>query len=226
MIYKKTVTGTFIDRPNRFIAHVMIDGEIEVCHVKNTGRCRELLREGATVILEVSNNPSRKTKYDVIAVYKGDELINIDSQAPNKVFYEWVNDKKFIPSVTSVKPEFTYKSSRFDFYIQCPDRRIFVEVKGVTLEEDGVVLFPDAPTERGVKHVHELTEALNDGYESYVCFVIQMNTCKYFTPNAKTHPEFAKALRRARDLGVGVIALTCTVGQDSLSISGEAEVIL
>lgn len=224
MKYSNITEGTFISRPNRFIAHVNINGVTEICHVKNTGRCKELLIPGVKVILEVSDNPVRKTKYDLIAVYKGDILINIDSQAPNKVFYEWVKGSGLFGTDIYVKPECKYKNSRFDFYIESGDRRIFVEVKGVTLEKDGVLLFPDAPTERGVKHLNELIDAKQNGYEAYVFFIIQMEKCLYFSPNRETHPEFADALRLAVENGVTGVALTCSVGDDELTVLKEAEI--
>ena len=224
MIYENTKEGVFISRPNRFIANVSIDGDTKVCHVKNTGRCKELLTEGARVILQRSDNQGRKTEYDLIAVYKGDELINIDSQAPNKVFGEWVRESGYFEDINLVRPECGYKKSRFDFYIETSNRKIFVEVKGVTLENDGVVLFPDAPTERGVKHLRELMDARKNGYDAYVFFVIQMKKCKYFTPNVTTHPEFASALREAQAAGVNVCAVNCTVGTDSLAIDSFVDV--
>lgn len=224
MKYENTVKGKFISRPNRFIAYVDVDGEARVCHVKNTGRCRELLIEGAEVVLEKSNNPARKTAYDLIAVYKNGKLINIDSQAPNFVFGEWTKSTDFFGRLNLVKPECTYGNSRFDYYFETKDRRIFVEVKGVTLEKDGVLLFPDAPTERGVKHLRELIEAKKSGYEAYVFFVIQMESCKYFTPNRDTHPEFADALKEAAENGVQVRAVNCRIGEDSLDILDFVEV--
>ncbi len=226
MKYKNTVKGIFISRPNRFIAHVEIDGTEHICHVKNTGRCRELLIKGADVILEKSDNPNRRTEYDLIAVYKGDELINMDSQAPNKVMGEWIEKSGFFGNPTLIKPECTYKKSRFDFYIETESRKIFAEVKGVTLEENGVVMFPDAPTERGVKHLSELADAVENGYEAYVFFVVQMNDCKYFTPNRKTHPEFADTLKAVGEKGVNIIASVCQVSESSLSIDRFAEVRL
>ena len=226
MKYKNTIEGTFISRPNRFIAHVAVDGIEHICHVKNTGRCRELLVPGCRVILEDSNNPLRKTKYDLIAVYKGDKLINMDSQAPNKVVGEWLASGAFSDNVTLIKPEFTYKNSRFDFYIEADGRKIFAEVKGVTLEENGVVLFPDAPTERGVKHVNELIEAVENGYEAYIFFVVQMEKCRYFIPNEKMHPEFAEALRLADQKGVKIRALNCRVTENELNIIGDIDVRL
>ena len=216
MIYNNILTGRFIDRPNRFIAHIEIDGTVEVCHVKNTGRCRELLTEGATVYVQRSENPQRLTKFDLIAVEKGERLINMDSQIPNRVFAEWAETSGYFGKAT-LRPETTYKNSRFDFYIEAGERKIFVEVKGVTLEEDGVVRFPDAPTERGVKHLKELAAARAEGYEAYVFFVIQMEDCRYFTPNRDTHPIFADELRLAQAAGVEVVALNCKVTPDSIT---------
>jgi len=225
MKYQNIKRGIFIDRPNRFIAYVEIDGKQEICHVKNTGRCRELLIEGARVVLERSANPNRKTAYDLIAVYKGDLLINIDSQAPNRVMEEWLRESGYFGEVLQIRPECTYGASRFDFYLETHDRRIFAEVKGVTLEEDGVLSFPDAPTERGIKHLRELIEAKENGYDAYVFFVIQMEQCRYFTPNKKTHPAFAEALKEATERGVSVCALNCLVTEDSLRIDRFVEVV-
>ena len=226
MTYQEVKRGVFVSRPNRFVAYVEVDGKIEVCHVKNTGRCKELLVSGATVILEKSANPARKTRYDLVAVYKGGELINMDSQAPNRVAGEWLASGGLLENVTLIKPECFYKNSRFDFYVEADGRRIFIEVKGVTLEEDGVVLFPDAPTERGVKHLRELMDAKENGYEAYVLFVIQMQRCRYFTPNRATHAAFADALVEAAAAGVEIRAVTCRVTEDSLRVDRLAEVIL
>ena len=226
MIYNNIVKGKFISRPNRFIAHVEIDGKLEVCHVKNTGRCKELLIPGATVFLQVSDNPSRKTKYDLISVYKGDMLVNMDSQAPNKVFGEWAVNSGWFGDIEFIKPECRYKNSRFDFYIEANGKRIFVEVKGVTLENNGVVSFPDAPTERGIKHINELVEAMEDGYETYVCFIVQMPRCTYFTPAVDKHPEFAQALKNASENGVGIIALNCNVTSTLLKVKDFVDVCL
>ena len=226
MKYKNTVVGEFISRPNRFIANVKVDGKVQVCHVKNTGRCQELLIPGCKVILEKSDNPSRRTAYDLVAVYKGNLLINMDSQAPNKVLGEWVTDGGFVENLSLIKPECKYKNSRFDFYIEAGGKRIFVEVKGVTLEENGVVLFPDAPTERGVKHVNELIDAAENGYEAYIFFVIQMEKCLYFEPNKKMHPEFAEALSLAQSKGVNIRALNCRVSENKLSIIGDVAIKL
>lgn len=212
MKYGKIIEGKFISRPNRFIAIVEIEGREEVVHVKNTGRCRELLVPGATVYLEDSENEKRKTRYDLVSVRKGNLLINMDSQAPNKIFYEWAAKSGFFGNITLLKPEHTYKNSRFDCYIEAEDgRKILVEVKGVTLEEDGIVRFPDAPTERGVKHLRELSEAVAEGYEAYVFFIIQMSPVRHFEPNEERHPQFADALRDAAECGVKVRALDCSV---------------
>ena len=225
MTYKNIKEGIFLSRPNRFIAEVEIDGEVKVCHVKNTGRCRELLIKGVRVLLDRSDNPNRRTEYDLVAVYKGDMLINIDSQAPNAVFGEWLKEGG-LGNVKLIKPECFYKNSRFDFYVETEDKRIFIEVKGVTLEEDGVAMFPDAPTERGVKHLTELSEAVKDGYEAYVYFVVQMNECRYFTPNKKMHPEFAETLKMASDRGVNVRAVKCKVTEDGLKINGDVDAVI
>ena len=223
MIYKKVKEGTFIARPNRFIAIVEVDGIEEVCHVKNTGRCKELLIPGVTVFLEESDNPARKTKYDLIAVYKGDKLFNIDSSAPNKVFSEWLHEH--IPNAKLIKPECTYKNSRFDFYVEA-DKKTFIEVKGVTLERDGVMLFPDAPTERGVKHINELIECKNEGYDAYIAFIVQADFGEYFTPNRETHKAFAEALIKAEKAGVKIICLNCNVAPNELKIKEEIPVKL
>jgi len=224
MKYSNTVRGRFLSRPNRFIAHVEVDGDEQICHVKNTGRCKELLTPGVTVILERSDKPERKTAYDLVAVYKGDKLINMDSQAPNKVFGEWAAESGYFGGAPKIKPEFRYGASRFDFYIETEDRRIFVEVKGVTLEEDRVLMFPDAPTERGVKHINELIKATEEGYEAYIFFVAQMKDCRYFTPNRATHPEFAEALKAAVEHGVQVRCVNCLVTEDTLNIHDFVEV--
>lgn len=218
MQYGKILPARFLSRPNRFVARVEAEGEELVCHVKNTGRCWELLVPGATVWLEESPNPSRKTKFDLIAVEKGDRLINMDAQAPNKVFGEWAAAGGFREGLTLLRPETTYGSSRFDFYWESSKSRGFVEVKGVTLEEDGVVRFPDAPTLRGVKHLDELVKAHEAGYEAAVCFVIQMENVRWFAPNDVTHPEFGQALRRAAQAGVEILAMDCAVTPQSLTM--------
>lgn len=218
MVYKNIKKGKFISRPNRFIAEVEIDGKCEVCHVKNTGRLKELLISGAKVIVEKSDKPERKTKYDLIAAYKGDMLVNIDSLAPNKVFGEWAEKSGYFGKIKLIKPECRYKNSRFDFYIETESRKIFIEAKGVTLENDGVVSFPDAPTERGIKHLAELSECVKEGFDAYVFFIVKLKNAKYFTPNRKNHPEFADALELASKNGVNVKCLRCNVEENSLII--------
>ena len=216
MKYTNIVKGEFVDRTNRFIANVIVDNNIEVVHVKNTGRCKELLVKGCTVFLQKSDNPNRKTKYDLIAVQKGDRLINMDSQIVNFVALEYIPE--LFENIKLVKPEYKYGNSRFDIYVETEDEKIFVEVKGVTLENDGVVRFPDAPTERGVKHLKELQKAVTEGYKAYILFVIQMSDVKYFEPNVITHPEFAEELKRAKDNGVIPLAFDCAVTPDSITI--------
>lgn len=226
MRYQAVERGRFLARPNRFLAHVELNGRTEVCHVKNTGRCRELLLPGAPVYLEPSANPARKTKYDLIAVEKGSLLINMDAQAPNKVFGEWAAAGKFLPDLTVIRPEFTWEDSRFDFLLEDDRGKIFVEVKGVTLEEDGEVRFPDAPTERGVKHLHGLQRAVEQGHRAAVFFVVQMKGVTRFRPNDATHPAFGAALREAAENGVGVYAYDCRVTPDSLTIDAPVPVLL
>lgn len=226
MKYENTVCGRFLERPNRFIAYVELDGKRERVHVKNTGRCRELLIPGAEVWLEKTGNPKRSTAYDLIAVKKGERLINMDSQAPNKAVEEWLRTKELFPDLTLVRPETVYRNSRFDFYLETEGEKIFIEVKGVTLEEDGEVRFPDAPSERAVKHVEELIEAKRDGYRVFVMFVIQMEGVKYFTPNRKLHPEFAEALCRAAARGVEILAYDCRVTPDSMTVNRPVPVVL
>ena len=216
--YKNIVEGRFIDRPNRFIAHACIGGEVQTVHVKNTGRCRELLVPDARIWLEGNSDPNRKTAWDLVAVKKGARLINMDAQAPNRVFGEWAQAGGFLPDLTLLRPETTYGASRFDFYAEAAGKRHFIEVKGVTLEQDGVARFPDAPTERGVKHLEELIRATRQGYESWVCFVIQMADIKWFEPNDATHRAFGDALRRAAGAGVHVLAVDCTVTPETLVI--------
>lgn len=226
MNYTQVIPARFLARPNRFVAQVEVDGRTETVHVKNTGRCRELLIPGCTVYLTPGDNPKRKTPYDLIAVDKGGLLVNMDAQAPNHVFAEWARGGHFVPGLTLLRPETTWGSSRFDFYWEAGDRRGFVEVKGCTLEEDGHCRFPDAPTTRGVRHLQELTACLQDGYEAAVCFVIQMEGMKDFAPNDATHPEFGAALRQAAAAGVQVLALECTVTPDTLAISQSVQVKL
>ena len=220
MKYEKISMAVFIDRPNRFIANVETDGKILSVHVKNTGRCRELLLSGAAVILSESGNPGRKTKYDLIAVKKeGLGWVNIDSQAPNVIVKEWLEAKpEIFGDVTYVKPEYKYGNSRVDFYMKGKDRRILLEVKGCTLEINGVGYFPDAPTLRGVKHLNELAKAASEGFDCYVAFVIQMMNVNKVLPNDVTHPEFGEALRNAERCGVKVLYLPCSVSPDEIKI--------
>lgn len=226
MRYERIERAVFLERPNRFIAYVERDGEKETVHVKNTGRCAELLVPGAQVYIQRSANPDRKTKWDLIGVEKGDRLINMDSQIPNRVVEEWIREGNLVEEATLIRPETTFGSSRFDLYVEAEGRRIFIEVKGVTLEENGVCRFPDAPSERAVKHLEELERAEREGYETYVFFVIQMKGVKYFTPNTDTHPAFAKALRKAAKNGVRVLAYDCAVTRDSIRINSPVRVIL
>lgn len=226
MKYENIYKAKFLSRPNRFIAYVELAGERQTVHVKNTGRCRELLQEGAEVYLEKAKNPDRKTQYDLIAVQKGERLVNMDSAAPNMAVKEWIESGSFLGNIQRIRPETTYKGSRFDFYVETEKEKIFMEVKGVTLENDGVVSFPDAPSERAVKHVRELIEAVKDGYKAYVMFVIQMTGVSYFRPNENTHPEFARALREAVNEGVQILAYDCNVKEDEMTICSPVEVRL
>ncbi len=230
MKYENISKGSFIDRPNRFIAQVEIQepGNIrqECVHVKNTGRCRELLLPGAEVYMEKILSGHRKTGYDLIGIKKGEVLVNIDSNAPNKAVYEWLQSGVLFKDVTLIKPEAVFGNSRLDFYVETKDRRIFLEVKGVTLEKQGVALFPDAPTKRAVKHAKELIRAVQEGYESYILFVIQMKGIRCFSPNQDTQPEFADILRTARRAGVRILAYDCLVTQNSMELSEPVPVIL
>ncbi|MBE5037048.1 DNA/RNA nuclease SfsA [Subdoligranulum sp. DSM 109015] len=220
MQYQHVKEGRFLSRPNRFVARVLLDGAEEVVHVKNTGRCRELLLPGARVYLALGDNPQRKTRYDLIAVEKGPLLVNMDSQATNRVFGEWAGAGHFRAGLTLLRPETVWGNSRFDFYWEdASGCRGFVEVKGVTLEEKGHARFPDAPTLRGVKHLEELARCRAEGCEAAVCFVLQMGGMKDFAPNDVTHPAFGDALRRAAAGGVNVLAMECAVTPDSLIIT-------
>ncbi len=225
MTYLNIRKAKFISRPNRFIANIEINGKAEICHVKNTGRCKELLTENATIYVHESDNKKRSTKYDLISVYKGDRLINIDSQAPNKVIGEWLLYSGLFKNITCIKSECKYKNSRFDFFIETEEKKIFVEVKGVTLEDEGIVLFPDAPTERGVKHLNELMNCIDEGYEAYVLFVIQMRDVLYFTPNIKTHKAFGETLKLAYNKGVKILAVDCEVTEISITARNLVKVI-
>ncbi len=216
MVYSKVIPGIFLSRPNRFIAHVLVDGREEIVHVKNTGRCKELLTPGVAVYLYCAPDGSpRKTKYDLIAVQKGDRLVNMDSQAPNAVAEEWL--RKHLPHA-HIRREVTFGDSRFDFCIQEDGKTTFLEVKGVTLEENNIAMFPDAPTERGLKHLRELIRCKELGYEAAVLFVVKMKGIHTFRPNDRTHPAFGEALRDAQKAGVKIIVLDCLVGENSLDI--------
>ena len=222
MKYDSIKEGRFIDRPNRFIAHVELAGRVETVHVKNTGRCRELLVPGVAVYLAEGQNPARKTRYDLVAVRKGERLINMDSQAPNAAALEWLRAEHLFPAGTEIRPEYTVGDSRFDIAAFTPELAL-LEVKGVTLERDGVVLFPDAPTARGTKHLREL--AAFPG-ETYVLFVIQMENVRYFAPNEETDPAFAAALRAAHAAGVHILAYDCKVTPESMTLNMPVEIRL
>ena len=217
MTYSNMTPGSFLSRPNRFIAHVDIDGQTEVVHVKNTGRCRELLPAGARVWCRKADNPARKTKYDLITVQKGDRLINMDSQAPNAAAREWLLSGGLGP-VENLRAETFHGDSRFDFSFTLKEKPCFLEVKGVTLETDGVCAFPDAPTQRGARHLRGLTEAAREGFGAYVLFVIQMSDVLYLHPNDATDPDFGAALREAAENGVKILAMDCNVTVDSMTI--------
>ena len=225
MHYPNMVTGIFHARPNRFIAHIEIDGQMETVHVKNTGRCRELLPVGAQVWCQRSGNPNRKTKFDLITVRKGHRLINMDSQAPNTAAGEWLRAGGLGP-IENLKAETFHGDSRYDFSFIKDGRQCFLEVKGVTLETDGICAFPDAPTDRGAKHLRGLAEAARDGYGAYVLFVIQMSDVKYLHPNDATDPAFGAALREAAAPGVQVLAVDCAITEDSMVIGNPVPVVL
>ena len=231
MRYEKIVEGKFISRPNRFIAIVLIDGREEIAHVKNTGRCKELLVPGATVYLSVSDNPQRRTKYDLVAVVKERDakdplLINMDSQAPNEAVGEWIGKSGLFPEGTIFRREVRIGNSRFDFSAEYDGKTAYIEVKGVTLEENGRGLFPDAPTERGVKHLTELSSLKEQGIDSYVVFTVQMKGVISFSPNDKTHKAFGDALRQAKESGVRIVAMDCRVTPNSMEIDSEIAVVL
>ena len=231
MQYKNSIQATFIERPNRFIAYCEVNGERVKVHVKNTGRCKELLVPGCRVYLEYDANPKRKTQYSLISVQKGERLINMDSQVPNKVFYEAIQQGELtLPDlkgeIVQLKPEKTYKHSRFDAYIETTQEKAFIEIKGVTLEEEGIVKFPDAPSERALKHVEELIEALEEGYQAYLIFIVQMENVLYFTPNEATQEAFAKMVQQAAEKGVHILAYDCKVTQETIKIGEKVQVYL
>lgn len=226
MKYERIYEGTFLERPNRFIAYIDIDGKKETVHVKNTGRCAELLIPGTKVYVQKAENPERKTKWDLIAVLKKDRLINMDSQVPNAAAKEWIEGGGLFREPALIRREYTYGKSRIDLYVEAENKKILIEVKGVTLEEDGVVRFPDAPSDRAVKHVEELAGAVKEGYECYVLFVVQMEGVKFFTPNRDTHPAFCEALKETEKAGVKVMAVDCHVEKDKIEVKGQVPVIL
>lgn len=228
MKYTSIKVAKFIRRPNRFTAHVILDNHEEIVHVKNTGRCKEILREGTKVILEEAKNRSRKTKYSIIAVYKGDVLINIDSQIPNMVVYQGITEGKIkeFHDVTKLSKEIVYGNSRFDLYFETKEQRGFIEVKGVTLKTEGIAMFPDAPTQRGCKHIHEMIKAVEEGYAGFIFFLIQMKGVNYFTPFELRDLEFAKALKLANEKGVKVLAYDSIVSEDEITIGSPVEVRL
>ena len=226
MKYLNIEEAVFNERPNRFIAYVETRNGREICHVKNTGRCKELLQPDATIYVQRNDNPARKTKLDLIGVKKNQYLINMDSQAPNMAVKEWLKAGNLFSETAKIYPEKKYGDSRFDFYIEDGERKAFMEVKGVTLESDGVCAFPDAPTERGVKHIRELIKCMEEGYEAYILFVIQMSPVKYLKPNDVTHKAFGDALREAKKAGVHVLARDCRITIDSMEIMNEVEVRL
>ncbi len=225
MHYENMTCGTFLSRPNRFIAHIEIDGKEEICHVKNTGRCRELLPRGAKVYCQRSVNPNRKTKFDLIAVQKDSLLINMDSQAPNAAVKQWLADGGLGP-IAHLRPETKHGDSRFDFSFEKDGIPCFLEVKGCTLENDGICAFPDAPTERGTKHIRGLIEAKREGYGAYILFVIQMSPVKYLHPNDLTDPQFGQALREAADAGVEILAMDCKITPNTMEIQNPVAVQL
>lgn len=226
MTYNNVRQAVFVNRPNRFIANVLIDGEPAIAHVKSTGRCRELLVPGAVVLVQEAGNPLRRTQYDLISVYKGENLVNMDSSAPNKVFAQWLSEGGLGEKPSMLKAEQRFGDSRFDFYFEQGESRAFAEVKGVTLEENGHARFPDAPTRRGVKHILGLMDCLEAGFEAYAVFIIQMENAQSFGPNWDTHPEFAQALLQARQAGVTLLALDCIVTENSIAVRRPVPILL
>ncbi len=226
MRYTNVSRCRFLERPNRFLARVEMEGQEVLCHVKNTGRCRELLNPGAVVYLQKSDNPNRKTGYDLIAVEKGEMLINMDSQIPNYVAAEWLRKGSLFPEGANIQMEKRYGNSRFDIYAEAGERKAFLEVKGVTLEVEGQARFPDAPTERGVKHVRELMGCVQEGYEAYLLFVIQMTGIQSFAPNWDKHPAFCRALQEAARAGVQILAYDCQVRPDDIVLDQPVPVLL
>lgn len=225
MKYENIKTGKLIERENRFIALVDIDGEVERVHVPNTGRCKEIFVPGATVILNEPTGTKRKTRYSLVSAYKGDLLINIDSQAPNKIVKEALENKKIFKDITLIHPEHTYGNSRFDFYFERGKEKAFMEVKGVTLEQNSLCMFPDAPTLRGVKHIEELIKAKGEGYGAYIMFLVQMEGMNAFVPNVKMHKDFGDALKDAMDAGVNVLVYDTVVREEEVIFGKEVELM-
>lgn len=231
MRYDHVKKAVFRLRPNRFVAECELEGKKVAAHVRNTGRCRELLVPGCTVYLEENLRPDRKTQHTLVSVEKSGRTINVDSLAPNKAFREameegYIGLPGFDGPCTLLKPEARYAESRFDFYMESGSQKAFVEVKGVTLEEDGVVLFPDAPTERGVKHIHGLCRAAESGYLAFLIFVVQMKAVRYLTPNRRTHPAFGEAMEAARKAGVSLLAFDCRVAPDEIRLDEPIKIVL
>ncbi len=226
MIYHNIKKGIFKERENRFIALIEIDGKVERCHVKNTGRCKELLVFNAEVFVEENFSEKRKTKFSLISVIKNNIIINIDSQAPNKAVSEWLKENGLFNDITLLKSEVRFKNSRFDFYVERGDIKSFIEVKGVTLEENRIARFPDAPTKRGVKHIYELCQAIEEGHKAYIIFIIQMKNILWFEPNYVTDPEFGKALKYAEKQGVNILAYDCDIGFNFMTINKKVKIKL
>lgn len=226
MKYTSSKEAIFLNRPNRFIANVLLDGNIETVHVKNTGRCKEILTEGTTIFLEESHNKNRKTKYSLISAYKGNKLINIDSQVPNVVVFDGIKECKIneFKNITFLKREVNFDKSRFDLYYEKNNEKGFIEIKGVTLEKDGISMFPDAPTERGTKHLEELIKAVREGLKGYIFFLIQMDDIKYFTPNFSMDKKFSETLIKASEHGVGIVAYNSLVKQDEIVVGNKVKV--
>ncbi|NLW41255.1 MAG: DNA/RNA nuclease SfsA [Tissierellia bacterium] len=228
MKYKNVVEAIFINRPNRFIANVVIDGKLEKVHVKNTGRCKEILTEGTRVYLEKANKPNRRTRYSLISAYKGDLLINIDSQVPNEVVYSSIRENKIeeLIDVDILKKEVNYRGSRFDLYYEKGDEKGFIEVKGVTLEIDGLSLFPDAPTERGTRHIREIIQSVEEGYNSYIFFLVQIPEIKFFKPHEEMDKAFSHALLEAKEKGVNILAYNSLVTKDEILLGQRIKVLI
>lgn len=224
MKYERIIRAKFVARPNRFVAIIDVEGNEELCHIKNTGRLKELLVPGATIFVQQATGATRKTRYDLISVYKGQRLVNVDSQAPNQIAIEYL--PQVISGVKLIKPEIKFGNSRFDLYLETDCERYLAEVKGVTLEKAGVAMFPDAPTERGLRHLKELGRSLKMGYKALMLFVIQMKGVKYFTPNDDTHRAFGEMLRRVSEAGVGLLAVDCHVTETGLIAADPVEIVL